>query len=114
MTDLREVLSTKLLRQIYPSDHNNPDIVYHEHWCPGCDAMHLIAVETPFSNGAQWTWDGNAELPTFSPSVNVGPGTAFQCHYFIRAGKIEFCNDCHHALAGQTIDLPNIPEDWLT
>lgn len=28
------------------------------------------------------------------------------CHSFIRAGKIQFLGDCTHALAGQTVDLP--------
>jgi hypothetical protein len=31
------------------------------------------------------------------------------CHYFIRAGKIEFCGDSPHNLAGQTVDLPDWP-----
>lgn len=87
-------------------------LILHEHWCPGCDAPHQIAVDQPFANGARWTWDGNAEAPTFSPSINCGPGTKLQCHYFIRAGRIEFCADSHHALAGQTVDIPDIPADW--
>ncbi|UKJ76526.1 hypothetical protein [Azospirillum brasilense] len=33
--------------------------------------MHQIAVDTPFRNGAQWTWDGKAAAPTFSPSVSI-------------------------------------------
>jgi hypothetical protein len=31
------------------------------------------------------------------------------CHYIITAGRIQFCADSTHALAGQTIDLPDIP-----
>jgi hypothetical protein len=37
------------------------------------------------------------------------------CHYFIRDGKIEFCGDCPHELAGQTVPLPDVPagyENW--
>lgn len=87
---------------------------FHEHWCPGCRMMHQIAVDQPFRNGARWNFDGNAEAPTFSPSINCSPNSpAHQCHYFIRAGRIEFCSDCHHALAGQTVDLPDIPEEHL-
>lgn len=33
------------------------------------------------------------------------------CHYFIKAGRIEFCGDCTHALKGQTVDLPDFPAD---
>jgi hypothetical protein len=87
--------------------------VRYEHYCPGCQATHRIAVGTPYANGANWTFNGDAETPTFSPSINVGPGGPLQCHYFIRAGQIEYCGDCHHDLKGQTVALPEIPQDWL-
>jgi hypothetical protein len=35
----------------------------HSHWCPGCGEMHVV----PDS----WTFDGNLESPTFSPSVKI-------------------------------------------
>lgn len=79
------------------------------HYCPGCRELHLINVKKPNSSNAQWTWNGNAEKPTFHPSINrVG-----LCHYFIRGGMIEFCADSTHKLAGQTIELPDIPAEWL-
>jgi len=31
------------------------------------------------------------------------------CHYFITDGKIEFCGDSPHKLAGQIVDLPDWP-----
>lgn len=103
------VLSPKLIRRVYG------DLILHEHWCPACLAIHQIAVETPFRNGARWTFDGNAVSPTFSPSVNVWPSRPDKrCHYFIRAGRIEFCGDSAHALAGKTVDLPDLPESELT
>jgi len=79
------------------------------HWCPGCECMHLINIEKPNKQGAQWTFDGNLDAPTFSPSINY-PG---YCHYFVRAGKIEFLGDCKHKLAGQTVPMPSIPEEQL-
>ena len=86
------------------------------HWCPGCNEVHFIAVERP--GGPQWTFDGNAEQPTFSPSVRVtwhggyGPERSTKvCHYFIHAGQIEFCGDSTHALAGKTVPLPTWPHD---
>lgn len=95
-------------------------------WCPGCDRAHTIQYgEGP---RPRWTWDGNAERPTFSPSVlvrwnepNDDPekfddsayDVAKVCHVFIRGGRIEFLPDCTHKLAGQTVDIPAWPQpDW--
>ena len=70
-----------------------------------------------------WTFDGNMESPTFGPSIRCfttettddndkplpHPVERTLCHYFIKAGKIEFCGDSPHALAGRTVDLPDWP-----
>jgi hypothetical protein len=32
-----------------------------------------------------------------------------RCHSFVRNGRIEFLGDCTHALASQTVDLPDLP-----
>jgi hypothetical protein len=61
------------------------------------------------------------ERPTFHPSIKVnrgpepGPdGLAAPdspdriCHSFVRDGRIEFCSDSTHAMAGQTVNLPEI------
>jgi hypothetical protein len=79
------------------------------HWCPGCEQMHIINTEKPNRFGAIWKFDGNLEIPTFSPSINH-PG---YCHYFIRAGKIEYCPDSTHKFSGQTIPMPDFPEDMI-
>ena len=85
------------------------------HWCPACETKHYIAVDKPLNNGALWSFDGNAQAPTFNPSVRVSIPAAHGlptrcCHYFIRAGTIEYCADCTHALAGKTVDLPEVPD----
>ena len=92
------------------------------HWCPGCEEMHAIHVDRPNHSGARWTFDGNVDSPTFAPSINIrtGPypeaedgkpvGHVDVCHYFLRAGRIEFCSDSTHALAGQTVPLPPLPD----
>jgi hypothetical protein len=85
--------------------------------CPGCDDNHQIGV------GA-WTFNGDLDRPTFTPSVLVGgvqwdadsgfhkpnhavaPGESIVCHSFITDGRIQFLGDCTHVLAGQTVDLP--------
>lgn len=78
------------------------------HWCPGCKQMHRINVNEPNSHsGAIWTWDANAESPTFSPSINI----VGYCHYFIKAGNIEFLSDCKHELAGKTVPIPAIDSE---
>lgn len=82
-------------------------------WCPGCDSVHVI-VSAP----GRWTFDGDVEAPTFSPSVLVtydgtdaGQADAppARCHSFVRAGKIEFLGDCSHVFVGKTVDLPDWP-----
>ena len=91
-------------------------------WCPGCDQAHYIAVERPLSNGAQWSFNGSAEAPTFSPSLLIRTGRAVDpsfvredgdppevCHSFIRDGQWQFCADSTHELAGQTVPLPDWP-----
>lgn len=57
----------------------------------------------------RWTWNGSLDAPTFSPSLLVTwpqKGIEQRCHSFITDGKIAFCGDSTHALAGQTIDIP--------
>lgn len=82
-------------------------------WCPGCEGVHTIKT----SPGG-WTFDGNVEVPTFSPSILVTYAGAdagqkdappARCHSFVRAGNIEFLSDCSHALAGKTVPLPDWP-----
>jgi hypothetical protein len=72
--------------------------------------MHMINVEKPNGNGAQWSWNQDAEKPTFSPSINI----VGICHYFIREGRIEFCSDSKHDLAGQSVELPDLPAIYLS
>lgn len=90
--------------------------------CPGCEDNHQISVGT-------WTFNGDLDRPTFSPSVLVGgvqwdtdlypyfqsrtdrhPGVPvggrIVCHSFVTDGQIRFLGDCTHDLAGQTVDLP--------
>ena len=83
------------------------------HRCPGCGSLHVIP---DYEGKPRWRFNGDYARPTLSPSVRHcwpewGDGGARAekvCHYFIRDGRIEFCGDCTHALAGQTVDLPQI------
>ncbi len=94
--------------------------------CPGCDDVHGVNL-----GPGGWGFNGDNALPTFTPSILVTrnmatpPVTAENmdeykrapwsqtkvkqiCHSFVTDGRIQFLNDCTHALAGQTVDLP----DW--
>lgn len=89
----------------------------HLHWCPGCKELHQL----PDS----WTFDGNLEKPTFSPSfkhtsyrwtggytadgIGLGEKYQFVCHYILTAGVLNFCSDSMHELAGQSVPLPELP-----
>lgn len=69
--------------------------------CLACGCGHSL-------NG--WTFNGNLESPTFSPSLLV---TGYlnkenpdgRCHSYITDGKIQYLSDCTHAFAGKTIML---------
>jgi hypothetical protein len=81
------------------------------HWCPACKSVHQIHVKDRNHSGAVWTWDGQFESPTFSPSIKVTLYSGGICHYYIKQGKIEYSGDCTHSLAGQTVDLPDLPNE---
>jgi hypothetical protein len=90
-------------------------------WCPGCDGWHQVWTKTARPGGG-WGFNGDLVRPTFSPSVLVtydgpdadgkdtgfGGGPPSRCHSFVRNGRIEFLPDCSHALANQTVELPEI------
>lgn len=106
-------------------------------WCPGCDNGHRI--QHGDGDGERWTWNGKVDAPTFQPSVlvrgiregmsdddwreydalyEVGKSEAVlnsrfatRCHSFVTDGCIQFLTDCTHALAGQTVPLPDWPEN---
>lgn len=82
-------------------------------WCPACDQHHVLFTAPTFNvhtnaSTPVWLFDGNQEHPTFSPSLIV-TGKYGKCHLFLRQGKIEYLGDCEHAMAGQIIDLPDLP-----
>ena len=83
------------------------------YWCQGCESAHIVWTKRP--TRPCWTWDGNKEKPTFTPSVLVTMTSddpeipSERCHTFIRAGMVEFLTDCTHKYAGQTLPLPDWP-----
>lgn len=90
-------------------------------WCPGCKLTHPYRIVKPgrseaevraiFPNGC-WTWNGDLEKPTFTPSLLCNASyPQYRCHLFVTAGQIRYCDDCHHDLKGKTIDMVPIPDD---
>lgn len=78
-----------------------------------------------------WTFDGNVEKPTFTPSVRIGGKQAiivngrwtgewkrdaqgnalnYCCHYNLVRGELDYCPDCTHSMANTKVPLPPIPE----
>lgn len=94
--------------------------------CPGCGERHTINYDDVY----HWTWNGDINKPTISPSILRRSGhylpehqgtcwcdynknhpdeevdfKCVVCHSFVREGKIQFLNDCTHELAGQTVEM---------
>ena len=81
--------------------------------CPGCDSVHVIPTTGPNA----WMFNGDVDRPTFEPSIIMresqgwtdnGPMSTPRCHSFVRDGRIRYLADSTHALAGQTVELPEI------
>jgi hypothetical protein len=75
--------------------------------CPGCNRVHQIWVYPKLINGFAWTFNGDVDKPTFSPSLLIHEGNVNpRCHSFIHNGDIEFLSDCTHDMAGKTVEIP--------
>lgn len=95
-------MASKLRVLLGPGPTGGTIYLFH---CPGCRCSH--PVEVP-----RWTWNGSVDKPTFSPSLLCNQHHAeSRCHSFVRDGRIEFLTDCHHELAGKTVEIPNWDED---
>lgn len=82
-------------------------------FCPGCRKGHAVRI-VPDGGKPCWSYNGNPNAPTFRASIFVNPPGAYHvpsvppCHSFVTDGQIQFLTDCTHALAGQTVPLPDI------
>lgn len=73
-------------------------------YCPACACGHQYFK-------GRWDFNGSMEQPTFTPSLkNSWAGGV--CHLFLTNGILEFCGDSTHAMAGQKVPLPEIPEEY--
>lgn len=96
--------------------------------CPGCKELHQVGIGK--GPGPRWGFNGEYDHPTFTPSVKVSGNKLIRdeagrwtgewerdaagnlvpsvCHSFVRDGHIQFLGDCTHALAGKTVELPDL------
>lgn len=74
---------------------------------PTFSGVILLPIEdgaSPYAKpGNKWSFDGNLENPTLTPSI-----ACRQDHFFVRNGMVEFCGDAPHANAGKTVPLPDL------
>ena len=76
-------------------------------FCPACKCAHVF--------DDRWTFNGDHEKPTFSPSMlsHENPEVrktsngryGHRCHSFVRNGQIQFLGDCTHDMKNKTVDL---------
>lgn len=104
-----------MIRQVVDGDVHSQRLMFV---CPACalhgSGIHMLTVNEPNS----WTWDGNLEAPTLSPSI-ASHGAAVDgvwvadwlCHSYLEAGLFRFLSDSTHAMAGQVgVPMPDLPE----
>lgn len=79
-------------------------------WCPACDDIVMI--------DDSWGWNGDAEAPTFTPSllteVKFTDGRRYVCHSFVTDGVWNYLGDCTHDKAGESVPVVDLPEWALT
>lgn len=102
---MSKLLSAKLLSM-------GGSIYFH---CPGCDMLHPYRVKGD-APVPVWSFNGDFQKPTFTPSLLVDKDKPERCcHLFMTDGKLHYCSDSWHDLAGKTVDMVDIPEPevWL-
>ena len=83
---------------------DEPGVKNYWFWCPGCRCYHYFSVP-------RWTFNGDLDRPTFTPSLLCNPDHApSRCHLFMTDGRIRFLGDCYHELAGQVVDVGDLPD----
>lgn len=69
-------------------------------WCPGCDRLHPFRLAPGDERGVFWEWDGNLDVPTFSPSLLVY-GSVHLCegeHPPVLCAAEDNCGEKSHTL----------------
>lgn len=98
-------------------------------YCPGCQHDHVYYTQDP--DPKKWTFNGNLQSPTFTPSLlntwgkeadpnwiepeDIAPDEpgswSGRCHLFVTNGEINFCGDCTHNYSGaQHVPMREYPQ----
>lgn len=85
---------------------------HYTFWCPGCKHHHHFSCNTS-GKRPSWTFNGNLEKPTFTPSLlcwvpNPDGSRDRVCHLFVTDGKIQYLGDCFHEFAAKTIEMVDV------
>jgi hypothetical protein len=99
-------------------------------YCPACKTLHVF--------DERWTFDGDYDQPTFTPSLRTSSGhyvagsqrrpdgkcgicesakergvqsICGMCHLNVTKGRVTFHADCTHDMAGQTAAMVAKPDD---
>lgn len=83
--------------------------------------MDVSSGSPMFISEKRCMWNGDRDTPTFCPSIyestvlsdSNGHLYKYVNHLFIERGKIIYCNDCTHEMAGQTVDMVDIAADVI-
>jgi hypothetical protein len=87
---------------------NEKESIYLFH-CPGCEYGHHVRIKAADKTLPTWEVSGiNIDKPTVAPSILVWASRPeVRCHSYICNGNIQYLSDCHHKLAGKTVELPD-------
>jgi hypothetical protein len=101
------------MAKVHPYQNDKIGIYMYVFFCPGCKFDHPFAVkqyrDTP---NPVWTFNGDVNKPTFTPSLLVNKSLPEQrCHLIMTDGNIYFCSDSHHELANKTVECPEYEEN---
>lgn len=75
----------------------------YAHWCPACEEVHVYRTDNPAADRPRWSFNGDVERPSFTPSMRISWGDYASgheyhkandgkprggiCHYFIKTGQ---------------------------
>ena len=103
-------MKEKVVTKLTSDGGKNPR---HRIHCPACKCSHIF--------DERWTFDGDYDKPTFSPSMLVHEDKAYReasndrhghrCHSFVRKGIMQFLSDCTHAMKNKNVELECSPRD---
>lgn len=77
-------------------------------FCPGCTAVHELAIGSKQEFDKSLGFDGDVKAPTFEPGIRVHTERGL-CSFELRAGRLHFFTNSFHDLAGKTVELPHFP-----